>query len=143
MVYQKCTSHHICTSPKMHRSINASHQRSSSPKMKRTRDAACMYVQRYHRFTIPRIHHTKDSPYQRRKVSKGLPERSKLSSWVSPSRRPWEREARRQSARERETRDAMPPIAWIVAASISERGLEDKSKFCNPPSWPKISAGSE
>ena len=65
---------------------------------------------------------------------KGFPERSKVSSWMSPSSRPWEREARRQSARERERREAMPPIAWIVAASISERGFDDKSKLCRLPS---------
>ena len=65
---------------------------------------------------------------------KGFPERSKVSSWMSPSSRPWEREARRQSARERERREAMPPIAWIVAASISERGFDDKSKICRLPS---------
>ena len=74
---------------------------------------------------------------------KGFAERSKFSSWVSPSSRPWEREASLQSARERERREAMPPIAWIVPESISERGLDDKSKLCSLPSWPKMSGGSE
>ena len=65
---------------------------------------------------------------------KGFPERSNVSSWNSPSSRPWDREARRQSARERKRREAMPPIAWIVSASISERGFDDKSKLCSLPS---------
>ena len=45
--------------PKMHRSMKASHQRYSSPKMQGTKDAA------YLRFIIPKIHHIKDASRQR------------------------------------------------------------------------------